>query len=74
MAKYKPGKSGVASRKLRNLKKDIKSEYDKDRIKELKEKLAILMAKQNTAKKPPKGTVRYFMSLSHEHKSAKQVI
>ncbi len=49
MAKYKPGKSGVASRKIRNLKKDIKSESDKDRIKELEEKLAILMAKQNQA-------------------------
>jgi len=49
VAKYKPGKSGVASRKIRNLKKDIKSESDKDRIKELEEKLAILMAKQNQA-------------------------
>ena len=47
MAKYKPGKSGVASRRIKNLKKDIKSESDKDRIKELEVKLAILMAKQN---------------------------
>jgi hypothetical protein len=45
VAKYKPGKSGVASRKIKKLKEDIKSESDKDRIKELEQKLAILMAK-----------------------------
>ena len=44
MAKYKPGKSGVASRKIKKLKEDIKSESDKDRIKKLEEQLAILMA------------------------------
>ena len=47
MARYKPGKSGVASRKIRELKKDIKSESDKDRIKKLEEQLAILMAMRN---------------------------
>tara|TARA_B100000085_G_scaffold193205_1_gene177083 strand:- start:152 stop:658 length:507 start_codon:yes stop_codon:yes gene_type:complete len=47
VAKYKPGKSGVASRKIRELKKDIKSESDKDRIKKLEEQLAILMAMRN---------------------------
>jgi len=30
------------------------------------------MAKQNTAKKPPKGSVRFSLSLSEEQKSAKQ--
>ena len=47
MARYKPGKSGVASRKIRELKKDIKSESDKDRIKKLEEQLAILMASRD---------------------------
>ena len=47
MAKYKPGKSGVASRKIKKLKEDIKSESDKDRIKKLEEQLAILMAMRN---------------------------
>ena len=32
------------------------------------------MAKQNTAKKPPKGSVRFSLSLSPEQKSAKQAI
>ena len=32
------------------------------------------MAKQNTAKKPPKGSVRFSLSLSLEQKSAKQAI
>ena len=32
------------------------------------------MAKQNTAKKPPKGSVRFSLSLSEEQKSAKQAI
>ena len=32
------------------------------------------MVKQNTAKKPPKGTVRFSLSLSPEQKSAKQAI
>ena len=32
------------------------------------------MAKQNTAKKPPKGSVRFSLSLSQEQKSAKQAI
>ena len=32
------------------------------------------MAKQNTAKKPPKGAVRFSLSLSPEQKSAKQAI
>ena len=33
-----------------------------------------LMGKQNTAKKPPKGSVRFSLSLSPEQKSAKQAI
>ena len=32
------------------------------------------MAKQNTAKKPPKGSIRFSLSLSPEQKSAKQAI
>jgi phosphate starvation-inducible PhoH-like protein len=32
------------------------------------------MAKQNTVKKPPKGSVRFSLSLSEEQKSAKQAI
>ena len=32
------------------------------------------MAKQNTTKKPPKGSVRFSLSLSPEQKSAKQAI
>ena len=32
------------------------------------------MAKQNTDKKPPKGSVRFSLSLSEEQKSAKQAI
>ena len=32
------------------------------------------MAKQNTAKRPPKGSVRFSLSLSPEQKSAKQAI
>ena len=32
------------------------------------------MAKQNTAKKPPKGSVRFSLSLSPEQKAAKQAI
>ena len=32
------------------------------------------MVKQNTAKKPPKGSVRFSLSLSEEQKSAKQAI
>ena len=32
------------------------------------------MAKQNTAKKPPKGSVRFSLSLSEEQKAAKQAI
>ena len=32
------------------------------------------MTKQNTAKKPPKGSVRFSLSLSEEQKSAKQAI
>ena len=32
------------------------------------------MAKQNTAKKPPKGSVRFSLTLSEEQKSAKQAI
>ena len=32
------------------------------------------MAKQNMAKKPPKGSVRFSLSLSEEQKSAKQAI
>ena len=32
------------------------------------------MAKQNTAKRPPKGSVRFSLSLSEEQKSAKQAI
>jgi len=34
----------------------------------------LYMAKQNTAKKPPKGSVRFSLSLSEEQKSAKQAI
>ena len=32
------------------------------------------MAKQNTQKKPPKGSVRFSLTLSEEQKSAKQAI
>jgi phosphate starvation-inducible protein PhoH len=32
------------------------------------------MAKQNSKKTPPKGTVRFSLSLSEEQKSAKQAI
>ena len=32
------------------------------------------MATQNTAKKPPKGSVRFSLSLSPEQKAAKQAI
>ena len=32
------------------------------------------MVKQNTAKKPPKGSVRFSLSLSPEQKAAKQAI
>jgi phosphate starvation-inducible PhoH-like protein len=32
------------------------------------------MAKENTAKKPPKGSIRFSLSLSSEQKSAKQAI
>ena len=50
MAKYKPGKSGVPTRKITEIKKKIskekgKDKSDKNRIAELKKQLAILMAK-----------------------------
>ena len=49
MAKYKPGKSGVPTRKITEIKKKIskekgKDKSDKNRIAELKKQLAILMA------------------------------
>ena len=50
MAKYKPGKSGVPTRKVKEIKKKIskekgKDKSDKDRIAELEKKLAMLLAK-----------------------------
>tara|TARA_R100000805_G_scaffold10474_1_gene12146 strand:- start:89 stop:616 length:528 start_codon:yes stop_codon:yes gene_type:complete len=55
VAKYKPGKSGVASRKINKLKEDIKSETDKDKIKKLEEQLAMLMAIRNQDKEGGKA-------------------
>ena len=50
MAKYKPGKSGVPTRKVKEIKKKIskekgKDKSDKERIAELEKKLAMLLAK-----------------------------
>ena len=50
MAKYKPGKSGVPTRKVKEIKKKIsaekgKTKSDKDRIADLEKQLAILLAK-----------------------------
>ena len=49
MAKYKPGKSGVPTRKVKEIKKEISAEKgkdksDKERIAELEKKLAMLLA------------------------------
>ena len=50
MAKYKPGKSGVPTRKIKEIKKKIsaeeeKTKSDKDRIADLEKQLAILLAR-----------------------------
>ena len=50
MSKYRPGKSGVPTRKVKEIKKKIskekgKDKSDKDRIAELEKKLAMLLAK-----------------------------
>ncbi len=50
MAKYKPGKSGVPTRKIKEVKKEISAEKektlsDKDRIAALEKQLAILLAR-----------------------------
>ncbi len=50
MAKYKPGKSGVPTRKVKEIKKKIsaekgKTKSDKDRIADLEKQLSILLAR-----------------------------
>ena len=50
MAKYRPGKSGVPTRKIKEVKKKIsaekeKTKSDKDRIADLEKQLAILLAR-----------------------------